>query len=159
VPIHQRTAFLIVGAAGLLAASQMPVWAVENTYEVALSGAAEVPPITSKATGNAEITFDTATKKLGWTVTYSGLSGPISAAGVNGPSAAGANAAAIVPLQGDFKSPMKGSVTLTDAQAKDFLAGMMYVNIQTAANPGGEIRGQISMDTLFDPNALGLQGE
>ena len=37
-----------------------------------------------------------------------------------------------------------GTVTLTDAQETDFLAGMWYGNIHTAANTGGEIRGQVA---------------
>ena len=40
-------------------------------------------------------------------------------------------------------SPVEGSATLTDAQAADLVAGKYYVNIHTAANPGGEIRGQV----------------
>ena len=40
-------------------------------------------------------------------------------------------------------SPATGSATLTDAQAADLMAGRWYVNIHTAANRGGEIRGQV----------------
>ena len=42
-----------------------------------------------------------------------------------------------------FSSPFKGSATLTDAQAADLQKGMWYVNVHTAANPGGELRGQL----------------
>jgi hypothetical protein len=38
---------------------------------------------------------------------------------------------------------MKGSATLTDAQAKDLMDGMMYFNIHTAVHKPGEIRGQM----------------
>ena len=41
-------------------------------------------------------------------------------------------------------SPVEGSATLTDAQAADLAAGRYYINIHTAANPGGEIRGQVT---------------
>jgi hypothetical protein len=49
-----------------------------------------------------------------------------------------------VPIPGIASSPAEGSATLTDAQASDLLAGKLYVNIHTAANPGGEIRGQVT---------------
>ena len=41
-------------------------------------------------------------------------------------------------------SPAKGNATLTEAQAADLIAGRWYVNVHTAANRGGEIRGQVT---------------
>ena len=41
------------------------------------------------------------------------------------------------------QSPFEGSATLTDAQAAELMAGQWYVNVHTAAHPGGEIRGQV----------------
>jgi len=55
----------------------------------------------------------------------------------------GASAAPVIPFKGKLKSPIKGSATLTDAQAADLAAGNYYVNVHTAANKDGEIRGQI----------------
>ncbi|MEP7029817.1 MAG: CHRD domain-containing protein, partial [Pseudolabrys sp.] len=34
--------------------------------------------------------------------------------------------------------------TLTDAQEADMMAGKWYVNVHTANNKGGEIRGQLT---------------
>jgi hypothetical protein len=113
------------------------------TYHLTLSGANEVPPTTSKGTGTADITYDTVSKVLTWNVTYNGLTGPATASHFHSPAAAGANAGVTVPLTGDLTSPIKGQATLTDALAKDLLSGMMYYNIHTAANPGGEIRAQV----------------
>src|SRR6266851_816002 len=48
-----------------------------------------------------------------------------------------------VESKGSGASPIKGSATLTDAQAADLTAGRWYFNIHTAANKGGEIRGQV----------------
>jgi hypothetical protein len=45
-------------------------------------------------------------------------------------------------------SPLQGSATLTDAQAADLQAGRWYVNIHTAANPGGEVRGRKNVTGL-----------
>ena len=112
-------------------------------YNADLAGAGEVPPTDSKGTGAVEATYDTATKTLTWSGNYTGLSGPEMAAHFHGPAAAGANAPPMVPVDATA-SPFKGSAKLTDAQAKAFADGMIYFNIHTAKNPGGEIRGQLA---------------
>jgi hypothetical protein len=109
-----------------------------------LDGKAEVPPTASNATGTADLDYDAASKKLSWTVTYSGLSGPATAAHFHGPAEPGKNAGVAVPIPNAASSPVKGEATLTDAQAADLLGGKYYINIHTAANPGGEIRGQVT---------------
>jgi CHRD domain len=109
-----------------------------------LDGKSEVPPTTTAGTGNADIDYDAATKKLSWKVTYSGLSGPPTAAHFHGPAEAGKNAGVAVAIPNASSSPVEGSATLTDAQAADLVGGKYYVNIHTAANPAGEIRGQVT---------------
>ena len=91
----------------------------------------------------ATASLDTATKSLTWTVEYSGLSGPATAAHIHGPADPGANAGIVVPFTGNLASPIKGSATLTDAQIAQLEAGKWYVNIHTEANKGGEICGQL----------------
>ena len=88
-------------------------------------------------------TLDTATKKLTYDVTFKDLSGPATAAHFHGPAAAGANAGVVLPLGNNPTSPITGSATLTDKQMADLQSGMMYVNVHTKENPGGEIRGQV----------------
>ena len=56
----------------------------------------------------------------------------------------GKNAGVAVAIPNATSSPTEGSATLTDAQAADLMAGKYYVNIHTTANPGGEIRGQVT---------------
>ena len=107
-----------------------------------LKGANEVPPNTSPASGKAEATFDTDTKLLTWTVTYTDLTGPALGAHFHGPSDAGKNAGIVLPFK-SVQSPIQGTATLTENQATDLLAGKWYANIHTAANPGGELRGQM----------------
>ena len=109
-----------------------------------LNGASEVPPNASAGKGTADIDYDAATKKLTWKLTYSGLSGPATAAHFHGPAEPGKNAGVVVAIPGATASPAEGSATLTDAQAADLMAGKLYVNIHTAASPGGEIRGQVT---------------
>src|SRR5450432_4061563 len=118
--------------------------AFAEKMKAALDGKSEVPANTSAGTGTADIDYDAATKKLTWKVTYSGLSGPATAAHFHGPAEAGKNAGVKVPIANPTTSPVEGSATLTDEQAADLVAGKYYVNIHTAANPGGEIRGQVT---------------
>lgn len=108
-----------------------------------LNGAAEVPPVTTAGTGSIELTFNKETNVLTWKVIYSGLTGPVRAAHLHGPAAAGVNAGVVVPFTGDLLSPIEGKATLTPAQMADLMAGKWYVNLHTAASPGGEIRGQL----------------
>jgi hypothetical protein len=112
-------------------------------FKADLSGGSEVPPVTTPGKGSAAATLDTGTKMLTWTVDYSGLSGPVTAAHIHGPAAAGVNAGVLVPLGTNLANPIKGSATLTDAQVSDLEAGRTYINLHTADNKGGEIRGQL----------------
>ena len=118
--------------------------AFAEKLKATLDGKSEVPANTSAATGTADIDYDAATKKLTWKLTYSGLSGPATAAHFHGPAEPGKNAGVKVPIANATASPSEGSATLTDEQAADLLAGKYYVNVHTAANPGGEIRGQVT---------------
>ena len=117
--------------------------AAEVNFKADLSGASEVPPVTTAGRGTATAALDPATKMLTWTVTYSGLSGPATAGHIHGPAAAGTNAGVLVPFSGSPASPIKGSATLTDAQISDLEAGRTYINLHPANNKGGEIRGQL----------------
>jgi len=118
--------------------------AFAEKMKATLDGKSEVPPNASAGTGTADIDFDAATKKLSWKLTYSGLSGPATAAHFHGPADPGKNAGVAVAIPNATETPAEGSATLTDAQAADLLAGKYYVNVHTAANPGGEIRGQVT---------------
>jgi hypothetical protein len=118
--------------------------AFADKMKAKLDGKSEVPPNSSAATGSADVDYDPASKKLRWKLSYSGLSGPATAAHFHGPAEAGKNAGIAVAIPNATSSPVEGSATLTDAQAADLTAGKYYINIHTAANPGGEIRGQVT---------------
>jgi hypothetical protein len=138
----RRRRLLVLGVFALCLVSGAAL-AETKIFKATLNGASEVPPTTSAGTGTATVTLDTATKRLTWDVTYSSLSGPALAAHIHGPADTGQNAAVVVPLKGKLASPIKGSTSLTAAQMADLEAGKYYVNIHTAANKGGEIRGQL----------------
>jgi hypothetical protein len=126
-------------AIGLVSAAS----AATKEFAAALDGKSEVPPKTGSGFGDALATLDTKTKTLTYTITFQGLSGPATAAHFHGPAAEGANAGVAVPIGKDPASPVSGSAMLTDAQMADLEAGKWYANVHTAANPGGEIRGQM----------------
>jgi len=80
---------------------------------------------------------------LTWRLTFRNLSGPATAAHIH-VGARKVAGAVVVPLCGPCTSPVTGGpTTLTADQVKDLLAGKYYVNVHTAKNPAGEIRGQI----------------
>jgi CHRD domain len=120
--------------------------AVPVSFKVALSGAQSVPPIQTAGTGSADITYDPATRKVTWSITYSGLSSPATMAHFHGPAPQGENGPVVIWLstQGTAPtSPITGEATLTPAQVGQFTAGQWYINVHTQSHPAGEIRGQV----------------
>jgi hypothetical protein len=118
------------------------------SFKVPLSGGQEVPPVFPAGAGMAELTYDPATRVVTWTVTYRALSSPVTMAQFHGPAQPGKNAAAELLLikQGSpLDNPINGQATLTPDQARQFMDGEWYINIDTRDHPEGEIRGQILM--------------
>ena len=130
----RNTIFAAVAAATLLAAGAASAQMVH--YSATLKGADGV-----KGSGELQAMLDG--KTFTYSATYKDLTGPAVAAHFHGPAAPGANAPPVLPVT-VTPSPLKGSATLTDAQIADLNAGKWYLNIHTAANPGGEIRGTVT---------------
>ena len=78
----------------------------KTTLKATLSGAQEVPATTSQGTGTGTFNYDPATKLLQYSVSYSGLTGPATAAHIHGPAAPGVNAGVMVPFQNVAASPI-----------------------------------------------------
>jgi hypothetical protein len=115
------------------------------TFTTQMRGANEVPLVQTSGIGQVDAMLNTDTNMLRWRLTYTNLSGPARAGHFHGPAAIGANAGVVLPFPGLMASPMEGSATLTAAQVADLMAGRWYANIHTAAHPGGEIRGQMTL--------------
>jgi hypothetical protein len=146
IAVSQRTVFQVAISTLALAAvlTVAPAVRAETVaLKADLKGSNEVPPNNSTATGTATATLDTQTRILTYHITFAGLSGPVVAAHFHGPSAASGNAGIALPFK-STQSPIEGTATLTETQAADLLAGKWYANLHTAANPGGELRGQMT---------------
>ena len=121
----------------------------DKIYQVSttLSGANESPVVVSSATGTTTGTYNQTTKILSVTTTYTGLTPTV---GHIHTQAVPTNANRTGGVTFGFTalaSPIVYTtlIPLTTAQETDLLNGIMYVNIHSAANPGGEIRGNLSV--------------
>ena len=139
---HRNLTSILLVSLLALSACDMP--STDTTKLTAtLSAASEVPPINSKASGEADIHIDVKDYQLSWTIKYSDLSGVVTGAHFHGPAMAGVNADVVVPINGDLSSPIKGEAILTAEQSAQLLEGKWYINLHTATHPDGEIRGQV----------------
>jgi CHRD domain len=142
--LSRRAALLVAGLSALAWAGLAQ--AAPESFKVELSGAQQVPPVETKGSGTADLTYDAATHVVTWSITYSGLSSPVTMAHFHGPAAAGKNGPVVLWLSEKGKpveGGIKGQATLTADQAKEFADGELYINVHTKDHPAGEIRGQV----------------
>ena len=105
-----------------------------------LLGGNAVPANKSDAFGEAQFTYDTATRQLEYYVTYDGATP--TRIDLHGPAGSTENAAAIATLPLS-EQPLSGKLTLGADQGAALLAGRIYVDLHSQAYANGEIRGQI----------------
>ena len=143
----RRPLVAVLACAALVAFAAPSIAAMVN-MKANLKGSSEVPPNDSKGTGSVDVTYDTASGKLSWKGTYSGLSGPATAAHflLRDVAEVGKNGSIAIPIFAGAmaKSPFEGSATLNASQTAALNEGKLYVNVHTANHKGGEIRGQVT---------------
>jgi hypothetical protein len=133
-------AMLLVGAM-IGCSDKGPHTNPEVKFEATLSGANEVPPVTSSASGRMEGVYNKTTKTLTFTITHSGLT---PTAGHFHSANSWENGPVVFTFPG-LSSPIQGTWTLNQQQENLLFSGLLYANLHTAANRGGEIRGQVNM--------------
>jgi hypothetical protein len=135
-----------VDQSGNTAQSSDTTVTVANTvqFQLALSGEQEVPEVISAGTAQADFTVNLVTGEVTGSVVVNGIT-PI-AAHIHG-AFAGANGGVLIGLEQDAVNAEQWNApaaAMLDAAGVDsLLAGALYVNVHTAANPSGELRGQI----------------
>jgi hypothetical protein len=135
-----------LGAAALTFSLAAPALVFAKTVDLKadLLSSTEVPANASNGHGQLQGSYDTSSKTLQWKVTYADLTGTATAAHFHGPAPVGQNAGVMIPIPKEgLASPIEGKATLTAQQESDLMSGKVYFNVHTAANPGGEIRGQV----------------
>ncbi|MBI4429710.1 MAG: CHRD domain-containing protein [Ignavibacteriales bacterium] len=122
-------------------------------FTATLDGSQEPTPVNTSATGTASVVLNPARTQIDYSITYLGLSGPLSAGGhfhagppgVVGPvvkNVASGGARADTTISGVWTTS-DGTQPLTSALIDSLFSGKLYLNFHTTANGGGEIRGQL----------------
>ena len=139
------SALILTGAVGLIAscATMAPM---VGGQRLTLSGANEVPPVTTDATGSATVDIKP-DRSVTAKVTVSGMTATASHIHE---AAAGANGPVIVPFTKTADNTFEAApgAMLTEEQYKSYKEGKLYVNVHSAKNPGGEVRAQLKGDGM-----------
>jgi len=159
----------------------------QTMFTATLTGDQEVSPVTTDASGSADLVLNAPQDELSITIQINGLdldgnqtpNDPdddvvglhihAAPAGVNGGVVFGfispnndANGDLVIdPVQGEVFSVWdlnEGNNTTLGDQLNNLFAEGLYLNVHTPANPGGEIRGQIVPEPASVAMMLGVAG-
>jgi hypothetical protein len=141
--VRKLAAVLSVVAVALAAAALASAGPAKEIMVGAKLDAMQEVPHAKNAHGTGTFTADIVGKKLTWKLTFSGLTGAANAAHIH-VGAKGKAGNVLVALCGPCKSGQKGTATISAMAVRDIQKGIAYVNVHTAKNAGGEIRGQLA---------------
>ena len=156
------TSLLFVFVSGISSCEKNSEKKIQTDYQklgLPLTFAQEspTPPVFSSAIGSMDVSYSKETRTLSWSVTWSGLTGLVANMHIHGLGPRGYAAGVvqnIITASNGIATPgaaygatgkISGTLLVDGVVVKelDLLNGMYYMNIHTAANTGGEIRGQI----------------
>jgi CHRD domain-containing protein len=131
----------LVAIAAVLLCAGYSGFALSQEVRVQLTGAQEIPPVETSASGVGILSV-AADKSVSGSVTVSGMS--VTVAHIH-EAGAGTTGLIIIPLTktSDTVWTVPAGARLTDAQYESFKAGNLYFNVHSAAHKTGEVRGQI----------------
>lgn len=115
-------------------------------FDASLNGAQEVPAVTTNAMGLASFGLSKTFDMMMYDVVLDGLSGPITGAHLHMGAVGSSGGVAVDLSAGINGNRIMGTINaaaLTNDVIHDLVAGNIYLNVHTSANPGGEIRGQV----------------
>ncbi|HEY6063221.1 MAG TPA: CHRD domain-containing protein [Chitinophagaceae bacterium] len=161
IKLTALTSLLFVFVLGISSCEKIAEKKKTTDYQkngILMTAAQEVPANTSTALGIMDVFYSKETRLLTWSVTWTGLTGPVSLMHIHGLAPKGYSAGVVYniitpsnglatpnptlyPATGKFSGTMLADGVIV--KEPDLLNGFYYMNIHTAANPGGEIRGQI----------------
>lgn len=145
--MRKLVAILAVGASAALvfAALSSARPKAQTMLGAKLTAAQEIPKqAVADTAAHGSFTGTLTGSKLAWKLTFAKLTGPATAAHIHlGAMGKAGNVA--VALCGPCKSPMSGTATIPASLLKQIQKHLTYVNVHTAKNPAGEIRGQVSL--------------
>jgi len=123
-----------------------------RAFAARLSGANEVPPVTTDGQGFGFVALNSAETQIRVCLAYRNLSSDVTAITINGPASTTENGPVIFTLTLPTNSFGFSSQTfdVTPEQVADLRAGLWYFQVSTTNNADGEIRGQINRLTLHN---------
>ncbi|MES2648055.1 MAG: CHRD domain-containing protein [Bacteroidota bacterium] len=130
----------IMMVAGACKKDEVIIAPTKINFTSVLNGANEPRPVTTSATGTATAEFDTQTKILTVTVIYSGM---VATSGNIHRGKPGETGTIIFPFSVTTSPITYRSTGLPPAKEADLLNNLYYINLKSAANITGEIRGQL----------------
>ena len=142
----------VANGSGTIGSSDLSSVSVSCTTVVrtaSLTGAQENPAVVSAATGRGAVVVNPTTREITGGMMFTGLTPTTGGHHIhqapNGrPTENGPVIIRMTLAPGGGVATVPGGTVLTEAQYTAYLAGELYFNVHTAANIGGEIRGQIT---------------
>jgi hypothetical protein len=122
-------------------------------HTAALTGAQEVPPVSTNASARGSVVLSADESRITVRLAFSGLSSANTMSHIHGPALPGVNGPVIFDLGNSGGTagelgPLQFAVS--PEQVAQLKGGQWYFNVHSVNHPGGEVRGQIRADRVFE---------